>query len=325
MKHLPFVALALLPIAVSAQEASPPHAICTTTTSTGLADNSADTRVVPNGTSLVDIIGDWLGNMLPNAGHIDTSIPSNDVSLFTEATTGSKKAKNVIRSVHPGAHIGTTYSTQHIEVRPVGSGVNGPRNSDIGQSISVIKKGWGENSAPAGEINGMYIVGRTSGPESAGGSTNSDMSAILADVQNRGKVGYANALEANISNVDRATFQYTRSVNVQAGVVNTLTDQQNSYGFVATANNGPNGTGIVVQTNNGATWDKFLSFSTAGIEKFYVSDTQAYAPRLKSTFASVRFEPQVAPPSAPVEGEVYWDATQKKLRVYTPDGWVNLH
>lgn len=39
---------------------------------------------------------------------------------------------------------------------------------------------------------------------------------------------------------------------------------------------------------------------------------------------SGKFTPQAAPPS-PTRGQVYYDETTNKLRVYTNAGWVDLH
>lgn len=245
---------------------------------------SVDASVSP---TLGEYVQGLIGNKLPVGVWSDTSAATNNTSLFTEPLSPARKAKNVQRSSHPGPHVGASYSTNHIEVRPAGSGINGPVSADVGLSVSAIKSGWEGSTPGTGELDALYVVLRNSGPDSSGGTTNSDGSALLMDVQNRGPVGFANAMEATVSNVDRSTFQYTRNIGVQVGVVNTLTTGQQSYGYVAIAKDGDNDAGVFVQTQGSATWGKYILCATAGVEKFYVSPTQVYAPTLDAVFRSI--------------------------------------
>jgi hypothetical protein len=57
-----------------------------------------------------------------------------------------------------------------------------------------------------------------------------------------------------------------------------------------------------------------LGFSTAGTERL----------RVKST-GGVKYVPLATAPTTPEEGEVYFDSTTKKLRVYNGTAWADLH
>lgn len=188
----------------------------------------------------------------------DTTTPNNDMSLFSETPSTTRKAKRIFRSSHPGPHLTVSYSTWHIEARPIGAGVNGPSRADFAQTISVMKQGWTGNSTTAGEIDGLYIVGRNSGPDASTGVEKSDMSGILVDVQNRGQVGFANVLEASVSNIDRSNV-ITRSIQVQIGNVYTTPDFSEEYGFVASVNTGTIGVGFQSQDKTGNEFGKHFS------------------------------------------------------------------
>jgi hypothetical protein len=57
-----------------------------------------------------------------------------------------------------------------------------------------------------------------------------------------------------------------------------------------------------------------IGASTGGTERL----------RIKST-GGVMYAPLPAAPTAPDEGEVYFDSTTKKLRVYNGTAWIDLH
>ena len=57
-----------------------------------------------------------------------------------------------------------------------------------------------------------------------------------------------------------------------------------------------------------------LSISTGGSERL----------RVKST-GGVKYVPLATAPATPEEGEVYFDSTTKKLRVYDGTAWADLH
>lgn len=232
----------------------------------GLVRKTGNRRVTPAGAASTQAhqrLADVLGKAsFPTTSETeDTAAPLVNIALFSEAIGTTRKTKGLIRSSHPGPHVNDSYATWHIECRPTGSGVNGPSKADFAQSISMIKKGWTGSSAEIGEIDGLYIVGRQSGPDSTGSSDKSDLSGILVDVQNRGQVGFANVLEGSVSNIDRSNA-ITRSIQVQVGNVYTTPTLSEEYGFVASVNAGQCAVGFQSQDKTGNEFTKHFSAST---------------------------------------------------------------
>ena len=158
----------------------------------------------------------------------------------------------------PGSHQGVARSAWHIESRPTGSGRNGPGSADIGLTVSQIKKGWTGQAPTSGELDGIYVALRQSGPDSDGApETNSDCGAFVADVATRGNVGFGAVLEGISSNIDRTTFAATAAVNVQIAPVNKLISGSSSYGYVANAVAGTNTTAFYAFESDGI-WSNFF-------------------------------------------------------------------
>lgn len=158
-------------------------------------------------------------------------------SLFVSETSDPDNyAKDIIRAEHAGAHIGQRWASQHMEIRPTGSGENGPSSADVGKTLSIIKKDWGTTNVN-GEIDGLYIFLRQGGPDGAPGTPfedRSDAAGILINAANRGTSGAVEAFEAVVSNIDRAGA-IAKQVKVQSAVISTNIAVPTSYGYITVA------------------------------------------------------------------------------------------
>ena len=101
----------------------------------------------------------------------------------------------------------------------------------------------------------------------------------------------------------------SRNVGQAGFAVDIATTGSEQTSFVAKVGNGSGGV-----TDAIAAGYQSCVISTAGTERL----------RVKST-GGVRYVPLAAAPTTPEEGEVYFDSTTKKLRVYDGTAWADLH
>jgi hypothetical protein len=227
---------------------------------------------------------------------VDSTVPTDRINLFTEGgLVENYYAHWIVRSFLPGAHPGRLYAAQHIEVRPVGSGENGPASCDVAQSISAIKQNWTTTNIP-GEINGEYLIVRQGGPDAGvpGDPKRSDASAYLANVANIGKTGFAAVLEGVTSNIARGTYVQTAAVRVQIAPLNTDKTGQTGWGFVANAEGGTLSSGFRAASGMGGTWKYNFEGIKEGVgTTFYVTPDgdvlgRKFMPSVKPTVTGSR-------------------------------------
>lgn len=191
--------------------------------------------------------------------------PTEQFAIFQETSfSEGALSQSVVRSELPGSHT-VVHAADALQVRPVGSGANGPARADYGNYISIIKQDWLTSIVP-GEIDGLAIAVRQGGPDASGSSDDrSDAGAILANVANLGQCGFIAAMEASSSNIARVTFLTTLSIQTQIGAINTDTDGQQGYGFVATATAGDGTDAYLAQNSGAGTWDYLFRGIKSGV------------------------------------------------------------
>lgn len=184
--------------------------------------------------------------------------PTNPVNLFVDNTT-TRKGVVSWRFEHPGPHPTESYSSVHIETRPVGAGVNLPSRADFALTVSNIKQSWTSASAVAGEIDGIYSVVRQGGPDAETGVEKSDAACFLGDITSRGPVGFATILEGAVANGDRVTGDILNGIGVQLGAIFSVPASRGmseQYGLVLSSSTGVNSHGLFVQEQGGT----FINF-----------------------------------------------------------------
>lgn len=174
---------------------------------------------------------------------------------YTEASVEARSAKRTLRAQHAGSHADAVVSTLQVETRPVGSSKNGPASADLGQSISIVKKGYAGASRPtAGEIDGLMIAVRQDGPQGLPSADpgSSDAAGILINAQNVGTCGFVCAIEAATSNLN-VGGGIAKQVQTKMGTINANGSPAISHGFQAAAMAGANDYAFRAD-ENGGTW-----------------------------------------------------------------------
>jgi hypothetical protein len=188
-------------------------------------------------------------------------------------------AKRLLRGAQSGNHPMQAVSNLHLEPNPIGSGKNGPHSADFALSIRANKDNW-THTTVAGEIDGINIVNRQGGPEATSFDTSSDGCCILGNYQAIGNTGYHGAFEFAISHINRGTYDITRSIALQGGIIDDFggnpydlsdplrwTPNPRSFGYMANSIIGDNDVGILIQETSG-TWKEFANFSSSEGEQF---------------------------------------------------------
>jgi hypothetical protein len=244
----------------------------------------SDRRITHSESYLVtlDAKVDSVSASIGNIGRGDDLFDQLNMPVVMYNNTGEGAdglAKRLLRASHAGAHAGQAISNLHLEVNPIGSGKNGPHSADFGLSIRANKDNWTHTTVP-GEIDGINIVNRQGGPEATSFDTSSDGCCILGNYQAIGNTGYHGAFEFAISHINRGTYDITRSIALQGGIIDDfganpydLSDplrwmpNPRSFGYMANSVIGDNDVGFLIQETNG-TWKEFANFSSSAGEQF---------------------------------------------------------
>lgn len=226
------------------------------------------------------MLGDYasLGAALAAAGNKTVEDPdgityknayNEQLSVFTEGLTSAWMGGEVHRADSSASHVGVGRIAKSIEMRPFGSGANGPTNADYGHSISMIKKDW-FNTTVGGEMDGQNITIRQGGRMGSG--VQSDCAGTLYNIGIVHGSGWAAAIEAQTSTFDPATAAVNRQVQFAAAVLDSTTNTY--YGLTATANQGViNAAFLANQVNTGHFTNFLQYFGDGGIELFKVDDS----------------------------------------------------
>lgn len=148
---------------------------------------------------------------------------------------------------------GTSSSAnQKIITTASGTGINGPKNAQIGQSI-FLKKASSLNGSAVGEIDGQYITVRQEG-------LGSDSSGQLIDIQrNSDSTGFLSATETSTTYVESNKNMIKYGINVQTGVLNNSNGKMGDrIGLVLTANKGKMTSALRLQDDNVGAWSYFI-------------------------------------------------------------------
>ena len=149
-----------------------------------------------------------------------------------------RKARHLFKPAGRGSHVGEQFSFIGAEVRPTGSGANGPANADIAMNVSIIKDGAG-----VGEIDALNIVVRQAG-------AGSDACAILADVAGwKGGTGFWGQLEGTTKHI-QTDGTVLKEVRTQIGIVDTVNDSE--FGYYAHAVTGTIDLGLFLRSQGGS-------------------------------------------------------------------------
>lgn len=187
------------------------------------------------------------------------------LGIFTEAVDTAWKGGVVHRSNSVGTHAGVSRVAQSVEMRPTGSGSNGPSVADYGQSISVIKQDF-FNTEVRGEIDGLNITVRQGG-RAVGGI--SDCAGILLNVGTVHGTGWAGSIEAQTSTFNATTAAVQTQVQSAMAVLDSSTSSY--YGFTTTSNVGTLGDAFLATEAGSAAWTNFLRFNnSSGVDTFIV-------------------------------------------------------
>lgn len=203
------------------------------------------------------------------------------VNVFQESGETIFAAGHIFRASDPGSHSGIQHNLVHIESRPLGSGTNGPANSDNGLSISVVKQNFHLGlTAAAGEIDGLVIAIRQ-------GGTIADACGILVNAVHTG-TGFTGTLESTTSLTPPPTFAVTQSIRCQMGVINN--GGSDSFGYYAGADTGTIVEAFRADAQPGATFTylfrglksggEVFSVNGAGVIHTYRNDTETSASQL---------------------------------------------
>jgi hypothetical protein len=186
-----------------------------------------------------------------------------NLSVYANSESGLRYGRRVLKSQQAGSHSGTQESVFGIEFRPTGSGANGAANADIGETISVVKKGY-PSATTQGEIDGLNVVVRQSGTAS------SDAAGILVDVANITGCGFLAAWEAGTTTFLSGGVTVSKKVQTQVGVIDTVANL--STGFYADAETGALDDGLRLRATTGVgTWTNFINCLVSGSTVFKVT------------------------------------------------------
>lgn len=192
-----------------------------------------------------------------------------DGAVFTETTDPLWKMSHVTRQFSNGTHIGGTRTARGFELRPEGSGANGPTNADYVMSLSNIKQDW-FNTTKVGELDVLNITFRQGGRLTDG--VNSDAAGILINGGGVDDTGWYAFAEGQISIFDPVTAAVTRQVQVGMGVLDSVT--KNYYGYTATANVGTLNAAFFANQMSGGAWSNFLQYlGDSNVELFKVDNS----------------------------------------------------
>lgn len=193
--------------------------------------------------------------------------PKVPVNLYTEAGPSESTATRLIRGQLAASTTGTAQSVLAIENRPVGASINGPAQGSYALSISSVKQGWVTTTQP-GEIGCLNLVARNGGL--SGGNT-SDVSAILANVQNIGPSGFAVAFEADVTNVSATTFAVLKGIHVHFAAIDAVGGT--SQALVLGANGGVIDNGLLLQCAAGSSFTAPIAYKNSGGTTLFGVDT----------------------------------------------------
>lgn len=177
----------------------------------------------------------------------------------------------LVRSRRQGPHAFTHY-TSAIETEVDGAGVGGPVIMDVGFGVNVWKKGWANSPAlsrpslPIGQIDGIDIYLRNSGPQQTGALDNSDTCALGWNVVSLGDCGATFGFEGVTYSMDN-NYSLRRGIDVQCGAINWTSTVECSYGMNVVALVGANDAGLLIQNSAGGTWNHAID---VGFGAFYL-------------------------------------------------------
>lgn len=186
--------------------------------------------------------------------------PGN-ANVYQESGETTRTAQEIHSYVDPGAHSGFEHAAVHIELRPVGSGTNGPTSADTGLQISNVKQGYPTTTVD-GETDGINVVIRNSKGDAAALVTNTQ----IAD-------GFGCLAEGITSQVPVGGGAVTKLVDVQIGTIDTPSGQ--SFGVVTDMNVGAGTDAVRMQTSGTGTLTNFLHGVLLGVSRFIVASSSA--------------------------------------------------
>jgi hypothetical protein len=165
----------------------------------------------------------------------------------------------VIRGTDAGNHTTRGHSLLTIEHRPVGSGLNGPASSDVGLTISIVKKAL-DTTTVVGELDGLTVYVRNAG-------AGSDAAAYLANIAHVG-TGVSLMFEG-VNQKITLPATVNQQLRCQYGIIDTI----NSIfiGYYAEAEIGALGAAYQADNEVGSSWAYFFRGMQGGTNRFLVN------------------------------------------------------
>lgn len=116
-------------------------------------------------------------------------------------------------------------TTRAIQTIAGGSTVNGPVAGSFGQTISLMKEGFGTAAAKGGEMDGLYIVMRQDNRDGVA----ADGCGILIDVAAYDNIGFVGGIEGATSRISKTTQTITTRLSYQIGCMDFATSTEIIY------------------------------------------------------------------------------------------------
>lgn len=199
---------------------------------------------------------------------LGTSIP------FSMFATNDELANRVFKQTLTASHPTTQLGAFAVEMNSTGSGVAGPAADEFGIAVGAKKVGYGLGTAAVGQIDGVYVNIRNSGPNPTSSANQSDSCAFCGQVLQWGSTGFATFSEGltYLLNNDGTS---NKVIDIQIASINGgFGGGGNSSGFIANSFVGANNAGIIVNEVGSGTWGAAYYYSTvAGGIRWAVNGT----------------------------------------------------
>lgn len=229
-------------------------------------------------------IQDLDGSLVTQIG--DEASALSDVAVDHGGPSGGFKTRQWGRRTSPAGPRSFAYSGDHSYLDAQGAGVNGPDRADYGRSLSVIKRGFPSPSSRIGELDGLLVYMRQSGPNPTSAATSSDLNGIQLNVQHSGDPGFLSGIEGRTSRIDAKTAVETLAMSYQIGAIDPYGKNQErnldrfaggnrlSFGYFAAMLKG-NGDRAFFSTSSltGPCWEDYAYFGQSGAPSFRVKAT----------------------------------------------------
>ncbi len=219
-------------------------------------------------------------------------------------TPNGVDAQRIFSTTDSGNHAGEIHTAFAVAETAVGSGVNGPLNSDRALTLELFKDGYPSSTAAAGELDALRIAVAQSGPASVSTTDvlRSDALCLQLSMNGADNHGFAASIESVTSHLISTSSVIDKQVRYQAGVIQADGDPT-SAGLILIADTGAIDWGLRIQQTSPATFGKAISLNNGSGATLYVA-MDGY----------IRFFPQSSIPAA-VKGTMFQKDSDGKFYV----------